>query len=248
VEYFKNKDEIVIYWSQNTIGKGIRDNSFYPKPKSLFDDMRDNRVERESTASYFTCPAMSNKLKNTFLFKSTMDCQYQYDFSDENKTTSRPSGNGYQFKNDRTQMLSYGPTFLFDMQYHLFAEEPVEAFFTSPYFHEPKYTQYGSAIPGEFNIGRWFRPYVFEIQMWKNKGEIKFEVDEPLFYIEFKTNKKVILKRFKLNEKLHQYSMQCVDSTLLFGRGQSLLSRYARFKDTDLDKDVLFQIKNNLID
>jgi hypothetical protein len=243
------KDEIVIYWSDSSTSKGINDNPlFYPKPKSLFDDMRENKVQRENTGSYFTCPAISNKAKNTFVFKGTMDCEYRYDFSDGKQLISSVNGNYYNFRNDRSQMLSYGPTFLFDLQYHFFSEDSVEAFFTSPYFHEPKYTKYGSVIPGEFNIGNWFRPYLFEIQTWKNKGDIRFEENEPLFYVEFKTNKKVILKRFKINEQLYEYSRKCVDSTHLFGRGQSLLSRYNRFKDVDLDKKVLFEIKNNLLD
>jgi hypothetical protein len=243
------KDEVVIYWSDSGSSPENKYNALlYPKPKTLFDDMRDNKVERESTSSYFSCPAVSEKLKNTFIFKSTMDCEYHYDFENGKKFIGSVNPNFYPFSNNRSQILSYGPSITFELEYNFFAEEPVEAFFTPPYFHEPKYTKYGSAMPGQFNIGQWFRPYVFEIQTWNNKGEIKFENNEPLFYVEFKTDKKIILKRFKLNDQLFSYSTQCIGSTDLFGRGQSLLSRYKRFKDVDLDKKILFEIKNNLLD
>lgn len=243
------KDEVVVYWSDSELSVRREDRSlFYPSPKSLFDDLRKDKIEGSGTSSYFTCPAVSKKFKNTFVFKNALDCSYSYNFSDGNNLINKTSDSAYGDGFSRKQLLSYGPCFLFNLQYNFFAEEPLEAFFTPPYFHQPKYTKYGSIMPGQFDVGQWFRPYPLEIQTWSNSGDLKFENNEPLFYVEFKTDKKIILKRFKFNEQLYLYSKQCTDSTSIFGRGQSLLSRYNRFKDVDLDKKILFEIKNNLLD
>jgi hypothetical protein len=129
----------------------------------------------------------------------------------------------------------------------MFCEEDVDVSFTGPYFHKSEYSRYGSIIPGEFNIGSWFRPYVFEMQTWSNSGEIHLKEYEPLFYAEIKTNKKIVLKQFNLNDKLIAYAKECIKSPIIFPK-LPLVDRYAKFKNVSLNTKILKEIKNNLID
>ena len=238
------KDEIVIYWS-NFNNNSMQDSwtLLYPKPVTLFQELLDKKNKNTIWQTYFSCPAVSEKIKNTLVFKNPMSCSYKYNGSEIIQTTQNFLGVEVQ----RDPILDNGPIFFFSLAYLMFCEEDVDVSFTGPYFHKPEYMNYGSIIPGEFNIGSWFRPYVFEMQTWSKEGEIHLKEDEPLFYAEIKTNKKIVLKQFELNERLVSYANECVRSPLLFPR-IPLSSRYKKFKNTSLNKKVLKEIKDNLID
>jgi hypothetical protein len=253
-----DNDSIVVYWSPG-YNADIQDWTFlYPKPKTLFSSVKthisdkNNQVSMEKTSAILACPAISTKFKKIAVFESPMSCSYTYDFSKFSET-----GNGFinneskeyiSCNVERQPTLDHGPSITFALSYILFSEEPLDAYFTPPMFHKPKYMKYGSVIPGEFNIGKWFRPFNFEVQMWNNSGEFFIENGEPLFYTEFKTNKKIILKRFIMTEKLYQASKACVDSYTLFGYGQTLEERYDRFTNTDMKDLILNEIKKNVVE
>jgi len=205
------------------------------------------RTENNSGRSMLSCPAVSGKFKKTLVFKNSLDFSYEYDFKD-NKEIIHPTSNyalTLFFKRDKS--INSGPIFDIALRYILFSDEPLNASFTSPYFHEPKYTKYASVIPGEFNIGEWFRPYTGEVQTWKDNGNIVFEKDEPLFYVELKTEKEIQLKQFSMSDKLYDYANSCVDTTVMFGEGQTLLSRYKMFKNVGLREKILTEINKNLV-
>ena len=115
-------------------------------------------------------------------------------------------------------------------------------------FTEPKHTKYGAIVPAEFNIGKWFRPFNAEIQTWKNDSELHFKENEPLFYIEFKTNRKVELKRFSMDKELISLSSSTVSSKNILGSFRSLTTKYNDFKNIGMREKVLTQIKKNLIE
>ena len=50
--------------------------------------------------------------------------------------------------------------------------------------------QYGAVTPGQFNIGKWFRPIQTEINLWENINTFSINKDEPLAFINFLTSKK----------------------------------------------------------
>ena len=106
-----------------------------------------------------------------------MTCSYAYDFTDDKKEIIHTSQSYLGYSVDRNASLDFGPNIHIGLDYLFFSDEPVSAFFTPPYFHKPEYTNYGSIIPGEFDIGQWFRGYSFEVQMWNQKGEFEKESD-----------------------------------------------------------------------
>lgn len=248
------KDELIIYWTPatNTFLSNpphIKDNSFlYPKPETLIKNMAKDKIKGEKKMSIFNCPAVVDKAHQTIIFKSPMSMEFDYENNGTNIDIKYKTESYIDVSVVRNPEMAYGPFLLFNIGWLFFAEEPVEAFFTPPYFHKPKYTQYGSLIPGEFNIGKWFRPYLAEMIMWNNSGTFVLEEDEPLFYIEFKTDKKIKLKQFNYTPELEKYGQSCIDNTIMFGYGQSLATRYNRFKNIGMREKVLTAIKNNLID
>jgi hypothetical protein len=218
----------------------------YPKPKILFNNLLDYRTEESNPHSMLSCPALSNKIKKILVFESPMSFKINYNWN--NRSIDPVTKNYINAEYIREPSFNFGPCICFSLGYIFFAEEDLDAYFTPPMFHKPMYTKYGSVIPGEFNIGKWFRAYNFEIQTWSNFGSVEIEEDEPLFYVEFKTDKPVNLYRFNMTNRIYEYSEANVRTTDLFGRGQSLLSRYARFEKVGFREKILTEIKKNLIE
>ena len=77
--------------------------------------------------------------------------------------------------------------------------------------------------------------------------EIHIKKDEPLFYVELRTDKKINLQRFNYTEKLWSISHAASESGFMLGRGLGLKNRYKKFNDTGLNDIVLDEIKNNIV-
>jgi hypothetical protein len=239
------KKPITVYWGTFNENWSL----LYLKPKSLFQEMNESKVDNTPNPNILMCPAFNGVYKNVLVFRSGQDCHYRYDFKGDKESVEIIDPLSYKIGPQvRKKAFEFGPSIELEHRTFLFADEPLVASFTPPYFHKPAYTNYGAAIPGKFDIGQWFRPYNFEIQTWQNSGDIIIKENEPLFYVEFLTDRPIILKRFNLNTRLEQYLSSCLTSNLIMGQRRSLLSRYERFKNTGLREKVLTEIKNNLVE
>lgn len=238
---------IIVYWSPYIADHSEPDWSFlYPNPVSVFSDHLKNK-DKLSKNHFFQCPASASKIKKTLAFKSPMTFTYEYDYSDNNRFLELTTDIGFLMKTlDR--MLSTGPHIKSALGYSFFAEESLEASFTSPFFHKVEYMKNASTIPGNFDIGQWYRPYSLEFQTWSNKGSISFIEDEPMFYVEFKTDRPIILKRYQQTELLTKYSNTSLDNIRMFGLGQTLKSRYNKFRSIGMREKILTEINKNIID
>jgi hypothetical protein len=246
-----SKDPIIVYWAPaiNNDDSHPDFGFWYPSPKQLFSTLREKRTDGTDNASVFSCPAFSELTKSTVVFNSPMSCSYEFDTTDiTNPIVKATSKNFIGARYVRPPYIQDGPLLHFNLYYIFFATEPLEALFTSPYFHKPEHSKDGSVIPGKFDIGQWFRPYNFEVQMWNTKGEFHLKEQEPMFYVEFKTDRPIILKQFNHTQELHRISDACVGTTDMFGRGQSLLSRYFRFRDTGMKYKTLKLIEENVLE
>ena len=252
-------DEVVVYWAPNIDNaKDSLDWSFlYPKPKTLFASSKEHitkykdyeQFTLQNSPNVLSCPAVSSKFKKIVVFESPMTCSYKFDQKSQDVCEVIPDTKNFiSAEAVRMPIMKHGPVIGFSLYYILFSEEPLQAYFTPPMFHKPGYSKYGSVVPAEYDIGQWFRPYNFEVQMWESKGEFKLVENEPLFYIDFNTNKKIILKRFKMNENLTKLSLACINSAQVMGQGKNLDDKYKKFNDVGMKDLILTDIKKNLID
>lgn len=239
---------ITVYWSPYLDSQQEKDWSFlYPKPVNLFSDHLKNK-NKSSKNHFFQCPASALKMKKTLVFNSPMTFGYDYDFTDNKTIIEINTKEAILMYNMRDSMLDTGPNFKVALSYSFFADQSLDVSFTSPFFHKATYMQGACSVPGNFNIGEWYRPYSLELQAWSNKGSINFVENEPLFYAEFKTDRPIILKRYSQSDLLIKYSHSNVDSTNLFGIGQTLKSRYERFRSVGMREKILTEINKNIID
>lgn len=256
-----NDKPIIVYWAPPFPYRGDElnlhplfgreSNIYYKNPKSLFLDLIANKSSDAKNKSFFACPAVSKKFKNTIVFRSPMGGKYFMNFTDKfNPIIGGPDNQGpcLPIEISRNYSIDSNPIMLFSFPVYLFAEESLEISLTAPYFHEPKILKYGSIIPGNFDIGQWFRPIHCELNFWHEKQEFKIEENEPLFYIEFLTNRPIILKRFIQTEKTYQYSLSLTGTPTFMEDNVPLIKRYKRFKESGMREILLKEIKQNIIE
>lgn len=244
-----NKKPINIYFTKDHEGEEEDWDFLYPHPKTLFSELVKERKDAKNLDSFMLCPAVAPKFKKTLVFNSPINSSYKYGRNDNGFyiNPSSPYDPYINAFNIRKEILINKPTFHVALSYLFFADEPIDVFFSSPYFHKPQYLQYAACVPGEFNIGKWFRPFNFEMQTWSDSGEIHIKEGEPLFYAEFKTERPILMHRFNMTPQLHKYKNANATSIKLFGPFQSLSDKYEKFKQVGYREKILTDIKNNLI-
>jgi hypothetical protein len=243
-----SKKPIVIYWSPYINDHTAPDWSYlFPKPVSLFNDHVKYK-NKDSKSHLFMCPASATKMKKTLVFNSPMTFSYQYDFTEERQELGTQDKQSIYISKEREAMLTTGPTFKLGLAWSFFASESLEASFTSPFFHKAKYMESCATVPGNFDIGQWYRPFSFEIQTWSEKGNINFIEGEPLFYAEFKTDRPIIIKRYNQTELLTKYAHSNMRTPDIFGFNQTLKSKYDRFRSIGMREKILHEIEKNVFE
>ena len=245
------KDTVNVYWSphpSHELGSGEW-NMIYPNPKTLFNELKELRVtNRENQNTFFVCPATNDKFKRTFVFRSGMGGKYEYDFTGDNQIINPLTEEFLGCSVRRQPITEIGPLIEFYYSWNFFSEEPLDAVFSAPTFHQPKYFKYMAPVPGEFDIGQWYRPYNFEVQVWGKKGKMELEYNEPLIYVEFRTNKKINLIRYRNTAELSAISSHNSKSPTYWGKHLGLRERYNRFKASSMREIVLKEIKKNIVE
>lgn len=244
-----NKAEQVVYWAPAYVvqddWRSAHGGLVYPDPKNLHSVLMKEKNKDRGPISFLSCPAATTTFANTAVFFNSMDCSYKYDLSGNVEPFITPNEASYlNCAVKRNPTLVNKPTIEFQLYYVFFSETPLTMRITPPMFHQPKYTKYATAVPGQFDIGRWFRPFVFEVQMWEPKGELVFESQEPLFYASFDTTNTVKLQKFSYTPELSKQAGSCVN---FYKNEMSLDKRYELFDQSSLREQILRDIKNNLI-
>lgn len=237
-------ETVIVYWSPFNYQENNFDwNILYEDPVNCYEDLLQNNNLKSNNNNFFLCPAFKNLMKNTFVIKNPIESEFDII---ENKIFIK--SNNYinseiihqpSIKNNI--LLDYGISHLF------FSEQELEILRTPPYFHNVQNRNTGSVVPGKFNCGSWFRPIRNEFNIWDNVTTIKILENEPISYITFITDKRVVLKRFSLNKKLMDIAKTCSTSSD-WEKKVPLVKRYNRFKNTKTNKIVINEIKKNLVD
>jgi hypothetical protein len=243
------KEPINVYYTKDhQISETVDWDFLYPQPKNLFSELIKERKDIKDLDSFLLCPAIVPKFKKILVFRNSIKSSYEYG-SDGEKFYIKPTSNEYiNMFFTRKETLIDRPTFMSSLSYLFFADSPLSLFFTPPYFHKPEHLQYGACMPGEIDIGQWFRPFNFEFQTWSASGEFHLKDNEPLFYAEFKTDRPILFHRFNLTPELHKYKTANGLSGKIFGPFKTMNEKYERFKQVGYREKILTEIKKNLID
>lgn len=249
---------ITVYWSPDTCN-----DSFNHYTLEDFNDpiqVAKETFHTQLNDSYFwQCPSIRDVMRNVFAFTSahheytdldSEEIQKFYNDSDLTRqgleppiiTTTLPvemTCARINSINDHINMM-YGRSWTF------FADEPVEAKFTAPWLPPVAPTPNAIMVPGTFDIGRWFRPFHLEYLVPLSAKSLEFKQNEPFFYLELLTERKIVFKRFDIRESetLKNITSECVLTGVDFGQPYGLPKRYQMFKNKGYRQTILKELAN----
>lgn len=247
-------DQITVYWAPaHGLGNQYDFSHLYPFPISLYEDLTPLKADlKDNRDDFLRCPAVGNKLKKTFVFRSStntkvrvIDGQYiSYEVQSEDDQRRHQTSVELLHKPtlEGRLLLNYMHPVIF------FADtDSLVASMTPPYFHKTVASEYGAIVPGEFNVAKWFRPMNFEFQLWDNITELHIPVGEPLGYVEFATDARITLRRFRLTPQLNKLSSSLIHVSP-HRRFTKLKEKYLMFDRARIRNGILKEIQENLAD
>lgn len=237
------KDEIVIYWSPvSLIERQTFVNLLWDPPKTLVSVLPPGT----GNSSYRSCSAAKQQFRNTYVVTHPVDNHVVLSGDTENPEVVEGHNAGWfagraPLKNH--YRINYDFTWIF------FSEESVKIRLTPPYMHNTSDRSSGFIASGAYDISKWFRGITITYILWPGVTSLKVSKGDPAFYIEFDTDKKVVLKQFDLNSELLNISTSIAETNTFVGiQGLSLQERYQKFTLSNRHKKVLKLIKENLVE
>ena len=224
----------VVYWCSDAPGMG---GEILP----LFKSVVNHRYkDTESPDLYYRCRSAQEIFKNTFILPATEDIHVLL-----------PHGKLVQSRDSvkfhtRLPVFEDRPAIDYNPQWLFFSEDDINIQLTPPYFHKTTASDYATVLSGEFNISKWFRPVNATFSLWDGAKELKISADDPLAYITFNTENKVILQEFVQTEKIKRLVLECVTLKEKFPN-LPLAENYNRFILSRKHKEVIEEIKLNLV-
>ena len=239
---------VVVYWSPFYSKTTVEENwdLLYATPTQLYKELNLKReISTQANSNLLSCPASSARFKNTYVFKNTLETQYLF----KNNQPTPQSKNFINMSIVRPPSFKNNLIVSMHMNWVFFTEEDsLTMHLNPPYFSNAPHLKYGSICPGGFDIGKWFRPIAVEFNLWDNIKEFTVKENEPIFYLEFISDRPVILKRFYMSDEVRSFAKSSTNAVKVMGEWLPLKKRYEQFKRTSGKNIILKDIKNNLIE
>lgn len=238
--------EITVYYASPDNLQETQDWSIlYKEPKSINNyltrNVNKNRNKDVNNRAYMSCTAFQRITNNLFVIENPMSSSYLFD-----NTIESTSKNSLSVMIKREPQLNNQILFEYDYPIIFFAEESLEIQYTPPYFLQAPHLQYGAVTPGQYNIGKWFRPIQTEINLWDDIKEFKIKENEPLAFVNFLTDKKINFKLFHMSPELAKIMTVCATAST-WETNIPLRKRYKRFHESKMLQKTLQLIKQNLV-
>jgi hypothetical protein len=201
------------------------------------------------------CPAAREALRNVYSLHSTID-------DDVDLSTLDFESDRYDSSNEKYQLLLDSKVSLhrirrssflnqinvaYNLGWLFFADKPLVAKITPPYYPNVTPTPGALMAVGQYDIGQWYRPVNLDYHLPYNSTRFTVKSEQPLAFIEFKTESPIILHRYQLTPLLDEMAEEFTSSAANFGAKISLQNRYKMAKKADMARLVLSEIKKNLV-
>ncbi len=217
----------------------------YKEPTSLNKYLSKNINKERSNdvqnRGFMSCTAYKGLTNNTYVIENPIDSSYTLDGNMQ--STSK---NSLSALYKREPQLNNQILFEYNYPLIFFSEESLEMQFTAPYFLNAPHLKYGAVTPGQYNIGKWFRPIQTEINLWDNVKEFEIKKGEPLAFINFLTDKKIEFKMFEMTTDLAKIMNVCATAST-WEVNVPLVNRYRRFHESKMLNKTIKKIKENLV-
>ena len=202
----------------------------------------------DKSSLQFQCPAFIDYFKNTYVIK----CPVDLDISIKNTNGSRElfTNNYNQFFCDNFltklgQVETKYFKFSLNVSYIMYSDESI-IMEQMPIImiHDLTETYKNMClVPGIFDISKWIRPLSASYEVFDDTKQVSFKRGDPLYFVRFRTDKKINLIRTEITEELSNVVDSCVLRKNLI-QGSSLDDNYKSAKSLlNLYKDKLFKRK-----
>ena len=228
---------INVYWSC------LENESLRSKePEPLLKTYYNSDIYDPST-NISKCPSFNDYFKNVFCLKSIYDYSFTYHEGTQVASTSFFDQDFF----DKHVIVRSRPKkmFSFTTKFVFFTEEKSLLMSAEmPSLIENNLVNNLMWIPGQFDIGRWYRNIDFAFYM-KN-GIDSFDIKEgDIFYqLRFHTNEKINFIKFYENDKLKSFRDLVIDSKKYKIKNKGIEDYYNMF---DLKKKIIKEIKKNSV-
>lgn len=235
---------MIVYWSKfeggpgaaNRITTGLRSHA----PVKVYS------TDSDALPEYSRCPAYTRHLKNLFYIPAPVS--YDLEFKDEaigfrsTKYDQNFFNNIVDIRDIKSLLINLGFFYNFVPE-----SDDLEMSQMPAYLHKNKFIDNTMIIPGTFNVGIWPRPIHPSFHMTNKR--ISFEEGNPLYYVKFYTEEKIVFKEYAISEKIHLLLTTLTASKDLKQNPNNLSFFYSLIKKRPKFRDILLsEVKKNLLE
>jgi hypothetical protein len=187
---------------------------------------------------YLKCPANTDFLKNTFVFRAPFDLTIDIEVSDNDRDPNRiwcPNINQAVFDklidtrflyNDARGIDPY-PLIGLDWLNQFTCKESMMLQVMPAFLHRNEFTEKATMIPGEYDISKWTRPVELVFEVKSNRETIVIRKGDALAYFKFRCDEAV-----KLEEQPTPWDeIYLCDQIKMKNRFRPLKERYAQLSE-----------------
>ena len=188
------------------------------------------------------CPSFNQHRENMFALRSIYS--YKFEIRDNNVGTGDYDQQFFErhvnIKSIEKKLFSFQQSFIFFTD----AESLPVTMSLPPYFEDNNITDRCVVIPGELDIGKWFRNTDLAFYLKRNYNEFCIEEGDIYCYMKFHTDQKINFIQYRQTDKLNNLLLDVVRSKNNKKKVFSIEKFYSMFRSK---KMILKEIKENLL-
>jgi hypothetical protein len=168
-------------------------------PSALSKDV----VDLRKNVVFLKCPAHTDFMKNTFVFKSPIDINIDIDVNEQYANIQCDNIEqrlfdkiiDLRFLSLKEAGSSPYPILGIDFLSTFKCDQSLMLSIVPAHLHYNDFTAKTSVIPGTFDIGRWTRPVELVFEVKNSREKIQIKKGDALFYIKFTSDTQVKLEK-----------------------------------------------------
>lgn len=236
-------ESITIYWTLvSEPNRHTMMNLLWEPPKPLLTVLPPGDTANPK-GSYRLCSGAQSIFKNTYVLTHPLTSSVSVEGPVDKPTIKDSSGPWSAV----SPALKNRYRVEYDYSWAFFCEESVLMQVTPPYMHNTSDKEGGMISSGSMDISRWFRHINLTYILWEGKDTLTVTEGDPAIYLQFFTDKKIVLKQFECTPEVLSMARQVVNSSS-FSHLEPLKDRYLRFTRSNRHKRLLNLIKQNTLD
>ena len=248
--------DVIVYWGQIE-PRSVSFNYYLnvKEPQPIIKELRHFKenvlplIPSKDFSNPLKCPAVIDSLKNTFYIPAPYNVEIEY--KDQRITTYNQ---GQEFYDSHITLDCEQAGFFQLYTGYLFftEEEGLTIRQRGASLSNTDLANNTISFEGKFDISKWFRP-VNGAYLFKNPCLVKVNKGDPLYYVDFITEKNIVFKKFYLNPDITQILDLCVRNKNITRNDHKPLkdylnSLYYEFTQSKIKNRLLKLIKENLLD